>query len=305
MTPPKVLVATLTWNQRSDTVECLASLQKMRYPNFEILVVDNASQDGTVGAVRSQYPQAEVLVNDRNVGSAEGMNCAIRRLLAGDARFLFLIGNDSIVDPDILKELVDVAETDGRIGIVCPKVYYYDRPNVIWFGRGANIHWRTGTFTGYVQNVTDDGSHDADQDFDNFPGWFTFVRREALAKPNFLDPDYFIHFDDSEWYLKIKRDGWRFAYAPKAKAWHKPSSSLGIGSPAFYYYRIRNRLRFMRRNARVRDWFYFVPFFCYEYLVRIVYPLVRSGKWPQLSATGRGLLDFFRGRGGPWKAPSQ
>lgn len=300
-TEPKIVVSTLTWNQRADTLECLASLQKVNYGNFEIAVVDNGSTDGTAEAIRAQYPKVHLVVNETNTGCAEGVNGEIRFALSTDAEFLFILGNDTIVDPEVLRELVAVAQSDEKIGIVSPKVYYYDKPGIIWAARGGFFDWKKGRFAGFVQNVPDDGSHDGDRDFGFFPGGFTFIRRKALEQTGLLDPEYFIYYDDADWYFKVKKHGWRFAFAPKAKVWHKPSSSVGMESPTFYYYRTRNRLLFMKKTAKLSDWFFFTPFFFFDYLYNTVYSLARQGKWPHLRASAAGLLDFCRRRFGQWK----
>ncbi len=298
MSQPKVLIATLTWNQKQDTLECLASLQKVRYDNLEVMVVDNGSRDGTCEAIREGYPHVPIVRNEKNLGCAEGMNCNIRYMLGTDADFLFLLGNDTIVDPDVVSELVRVAVSDPRIGIVVPKIYYYDRPDVLWFARGCTMDWEKGIFTGLVQNIKDDGSQDADRDFDFSPGGFTFVRRSILEKGILLDPDYFIYFDDSDWYWRIKKDGWRFAYAPKAKVWHKPSSSVGMESPHFYYYRVRNRLLFMKKYVSSSAFRRFLLFFAWDYSWNTVYRLAREGKWACVSASMAGVRDFCLGRFG-------
>ncbi len=295
---PKVLVSMLTWNQREDILECLASLRKIHYGNYDAVVVDNGSSDGTAEAVRASFPSVHLIINDRNLGCAEGVNSAIRFALSTDAEFLFILGNDTVVDPDVLNELVSLAVSDERIGIVSPKVYYYDKPEIIWFAGGGYFDWKKARFKGFVQNVRDDGSYDGDQDFDFFPGGFTFIRRKALEQAGLLDPAYFIYYDDADWYLKVKSFGWRFAFASKAKVWHKPSSSVGMESPDFYYYRSRNRLLFMKKNAKTSDWFFFLPYFLFDHLYHVVYPLARQRKWPHLGASTRAVWDFCRGKFG-------
>jgi len=147
----------------------------------------------------------------------------------------------------------------------------------------------------------DDGvTWDADADFDFYPGSFTFVRKSVLEKGVFFDSDYWIYFDDSDWYFRVKRLGCRFVFAPRAKVWHKPSSSVGMESPAFYYYRARNRLLFMQKYASRSQWLSFLPHFAGEYLYHVVYSLARQGKWKQLSASWLGVVDFCRGKFGRW-----
>lgn len=299
---PKVVVATLTWNQKADVLECLSTLVKLDYPNYEIVVVDNGSQDGTVEAVRERYPKVSIVRNETNTGCAEGVNGEIRFALQANADYLFIIANDATVEPNTLSELVKVAERDPKIGMVHPKVYYYDRPNRIWFAKGSKIDWLRGRFCGFVQNVEDDGSYDGESEADFFPGGFTLVRMEAARKAGFLDADYFIFLDDSDWSYRIHRLGYTGRYTGKARAWHKPSSSVGMESESFYYYRTRNRLFFVWKYAPFGVFPLFFLYFLYELFFQTLPMLYLSKQKPQMKAVLIALWDFLCGRRGEWHA---
>jgi hypothetical protein len=293
---PKVVVATLTWNQKKDVLECLSSLVKLDYPNYELVVVDNGSTDGTFEAVREQYPKVRIVRHSENLGCAEGVNGEIRAAIQANADYLFIIANDATVEPSTLAELVKVAEKDSKIGMVNPKVYYDGTEKKIWFSRGAKFDWIRGRFFGFVQNVEDDGSFDEETEADFFPGGFSLVPTEAIKKVGFLDPQYFIFFDDSDWSYRIHQAGYVGRYAPKARAWHKPSSSVGMESPSFYYYRTRNRLYFVKKHAPFGVFVVFLFYFFFELLTKTMPYLLLSGYQTQLGAVSLGILDFFRGK---------
>ncbi|HXV27359.1 MAG TPA: glycosyltransferase [bacterium] len=295
---PKVTVATLTWNQKNDVLECLSSLVKLDYPNFEIVVVDNGSTDGTFEAVRQKYPQVRIVRHSENLGCAEGVNGEIRAALQAEADYLFIIANDAIVEPSTLSELVNVAERDPAVGIVNPKVYYYGKEKKIWFAGGAKFDWKRGKFFGFVQNVEDDGTYENESEADFFPGGFSLVRTEAIKMAGFLDPKYFIFFDDADWSYRIGLAGYRGRCAPKARAWHKPSSSVGMESESFYYYRTRNRFLFVKKHAPARVFPLFLFYFLYELIFKTAPYLVLSGFKGQLRAVFLGVFDFFRGKFG-------
>src|SRR5206468_3064279 len=129
---------------RDLTLDCLESLAQLDYPNYRVLVVDNGSYDGTSEAIRSQYPGVSVLENSENLGFAEGNNVGIRQALAEGADYVTLLNNDTVIDPQMLSALISVADSDEKIGIVGPMIYYYSDPEVIW-SAGNAIDWRTGT----------------------------------------------------------------------------------------------------------------------------------------------------------------
>ena len=302
--PPKVVVATLTWNQKADVLECLSTLVKLDYPRYEIVVIDNGSVDGTYEAVRARYPQVSLVRNSENLGCAEGVNGEIRFALQAKADYLFIIANDATVEPTTLSELVKVAERDPKIGMVHPKVYYYDQPRKIWFARGSRMNWWKGQFFGFVHKVEDDGRYDEETEADFFPGGFTLVRTEAIKKAGLLDPDYFIFLDDSDWSLRIHRLGYTGRYAPRARAWHKPSSSVGMESESFYYYRTRNRLFFVKKYAPFGIFpLFFFFYFPYELFFKTLPTLYLSGQKSQWKAVLLAVFDFLRGRRGQRSFP--
>ena len=298
---PKVAVGTLTWNQKSDVLECLDSLIKLDYPNFEIVVIDNGSADGTGEAIREKFPRVQIVRNAENVGCSEGLNGEIRYALQVRADYLFIIGNDAKVEPSTLTELVRVAEKDPRIGVTFPKVYYWASNRRIWFAKGARvkeIDWLRGRFTGFVQNVEDDGRFEAEEEAELYPNGFCLVRMEAVRKAGFHDPGYFIFFEDADWLLRIHQAGYTGRYVPRARAWHKPSSSIGMESESFYYYRTRNRLFFFQRHCPRQIFPLFMFYFLFEHFLRTLPGLYRSGKKAQAIGAFLGFLDFLREKRG-------
>ncbi len=300
---PKVVVGTLTWNQKSDVLECLDSLVKLDYPNYEIVVVDNGSSDGTWEAVQARFPQVAVVRHPENFGCAEGVNGEIRYALERGADYLFIIANDAKVEPSTLSELVRAAERDSKIGVVFPKVYYWES-NRIWYAYGTRvkeIRWFRGQFPGFVQNVEDDGSFGEERETELFPGGFCLARMEAVRKAGFLDADYFIFNDDDDWLYRIHKAGYTGRFIPSARAWHKPSSSVGKESPVFYYYRTRNRLLFFRKHSPFMVFLAFLLFYYPFELLLELYRLFRSDQRNQLKAVARGVFDFIRGKFGQWE----
>lgn len=298
---PKVVVGTLTWNQKAHVLECLRSLVQLDYPRYEIVVVDNGSTDGTYEAVRAQFPTAHIVRHPENLGCAEGVNGEIRYAQAAGADYLFIIANDAVVQPSTLSELVRVAQTNPSIGIVFPKVYYYGTQKKIWMARGIKwegINWLRGRFEGLIQNVEDDGRYDEQTDATLGAGGFCLVRLEAVKKAGLLNPDYWIYYDDAEWLMRIRKAGYSGRYAPRAVAWHKPSSAMGMETEAFYYYRTRNRLTFFKQFSPPGVFPLFFLYFLWELFSDTLPCLFLSHRRPQMKTALQGVLDFLRGRKG-------
>lgn len=296
---PPVLISILNYNQKVDTLRCLKSLKELNYSNYRILLVDNNSTDGSIDAVGKEFPEVKIFESKKNLGCAGGRNVGIDYFLNNtDAEYLFLLDNDAIVSSNILEELVKAFKSDGKMGIVGMKVYYLNEPNKFWFAGGAKINWSKGNFYNSGQGEIDYGQFDNGKDIDSVPGGFTFIKKVALEKIGKLDERYFIYYEDPDWCLRVKKAGFKISFAPKAIAWHNRSSSLGMESANFYYYRTRNRLLFMWKNAPKFKFFLFCFYFLYEFTYNTSLTLYLSKKHRQLRASIIGVLDFLRGKFG-------
>jgi hypothetical protein len=250
MNPPHVLILVLTWNGRALTEACLDSVLQMDGAPFDVLVVDNASTDGTPAALRARYgTRIEVLENPRNLLFAGGMNAGLERARAAGADFVLLLNNDVVVDRGMLQALLGAVAADPRIAAAGPKIYFFDDPETIWFAGGELSLWR-GWSRHYGLREKDRGQHDTPRDVDYLTGCAYLVRREALADVGLFDTGYAMYAEDADWSFRARERGWRLVYTPQARLWHRVSASAGARS----WYKVRRRVlsqwRFLRRHAR-------------------------------------------------------
>jgi GT2 family glycosyltransferase len=133
MIEPKVGIVIINWNGLSDTIECLRSLENIRYHNYNVIVVDNNSYGNDAATLKNEFSNIKLIELKKNLGFANANNVGILIALSEKADYILLLNNDTIVDADFLLEMIKIAETDARIGILCPKMYYYDDRNRFWF----------------------------------------------------------------------------------------------------------------------------------------------------------------------------
>lgn len=257
---PKVSVITLNWNGRDDTLECLASLAELEYPNFEVIVVDNGSADGSVPAFRALHPEVTVIENGKNLGYAEGMNAGLRHAYARGAEYLLILNNDTTVHPSLLSELVRVAETDERIGFLSGKVYFHAEPNRLQTaGRRAHPLLLVHELVGWGE--IDHGQYDQLQEYDYLDDIFLLVRRRAYEVTGGYDPNFFLYYEETDWCARVRRAGFRLVYVPTARVWHKHGRSTGGDRGRnFVYYMARNQIVFIRRHSSGGHW---ARYLCY------------------------------------------
>jgi GT2 family glycosyltransferase len=123
----KIAIVVLNWNGKQDTLACLATLSQLHYPHREVIVVDNGSTDGSVDAIRAQFPHDHLLENGENLGFAEGNNVGIRFALQRDADMVFLLNNDTVVAPDILDHFVAQFASSPDVGILGANICLFDQ----------------------------------------------------------------------------------------------------------------------------------------------------------------------------------
>jgi len=222
---PKVSIITLNWNGLEDTIECLESLKKITYPNYEIIIVDNASSGNDVNILREKYGEyIHVIANDKNSGFPEGCNIGIRHALGNGTDYLLLLNNDVVVDCEFLSKLVEVAQSDSSIGIAGSKVYYYRHPSIIQSAGGKIIWW-----LGYIKvygEEEDVGQYDTMCDRDFVYGTSLLLKKAVIDRISFMDPYYFMGIEEYDYCTRAKEAGFKIIYFPQSKVWHKAGASL-------------------------------------------------------------------------------
>ncbi len=287
---PLVYVIVLNYNGKADTLECLRSLAGVSYPDFRILVVDNASADSSVEAIKQDFPRLDVLQNNENLGFAGGNNVGIRYALEQGADYVFLLNNDTVVDPGVLTELVKVGESDQAVGIIGSLIYYLHRPQEVWFASGK-IYWPAGT-TRHLTTIPD-----GLREVDFITGCALMIKKQALEKVGSLDPDFFLYYEDTDWSVRVKKAGFKLVVAPASVVWHKEMGAQGGRSPGHEYYVTRNNLLFMKRHANPLLWLTFIPAFTLKIAVKVLLFTCR-GQFNLLPPLFKGIKDYLTGRYG-------
>lgn len=232
MNHAKVCIIILNWNGFDDTVECLESLKETTYPNYEVIVVDNASTGDDVKILQEKFGDyIHIIRNDSNYGFAKGNNIGIRYALQRNAAYVLLLNNDTIVDAQFLHELVSVAEADMSLGILCPMIYWYDQPDSVWFGGGFKVRLYRGTCT----ESRKEGSDQPLIRSEVATGAAMLIRRETIEKIGLLPEYYFFGVEDIDYSLGALKAGFGIAVATKSKVWHKGSRASTVARVGFHY----------------------------------------------------------------------
>lgn len=289
---PLVYVIILNWNGWRDTAECVESCRRLTYPRFCLLVVDNGSTDGSEEQLHARFPDVPILQTGKNLGFAGGNNAGIRHALGQRAEFIWLLNNDTVVDPEALTALVRTVRADERIGIAGSKVYYYDDRRRLNCVAGRVSRWTAFPFN-VGRNEEDRGQFDALSDVDYVLGCSCLLRTAAILEAGLMDDRFFLYFEDTDWNFRIRRKGWRIVLSPLSLIWHKESRSVGLHSPRMIYYFARNSLLFAQKAMPL-----ILPLTLLRALQLFVLKRLRNRELSKARIGLRGIADFFLRRFG-------
>lgn len=296
MSGPLVFTVILNTNRRDDTLACLESLAAGTYPHHRILVLDNASTDGSAAAIAAAFPQVQILPLSQNLGYAGNNNVGIVEAMAQGADWVLVLNEDTVLDPDCLAHLVQVGEQETATGIVGPMVYHFDEPAVIQSAGGAlGPHWESHHI---AQNEPDTGQFDRPRPVDWISGCAILVRTAVIDQIGPLDERFFYYWEETEWCLRARRAGWQIWHVPAAKLWHKGVQRDYRPGPNVTYYSTRNRfLMLSKHRAPLTIWVA-----VWLQTLRTLASWTLKPKWramrPHRDAMWQGIMDFLRRRWG-------
>ncbi|WP_353571261.1 glycosyltransferase family 2 protein [Candidatus Albibeggiatoa sp. nov. BB20] len=257
---PNVLIIIVTWNKKQYVLDLLDSVKTLDYPeqDIDIVVIDNASNDGTAELIRAEYSHVHLICNPENIGGTGGFNTGLKWAFEqpeGKYQYLWLLDNDVLVHQKALTELVDLLEQKPDIAVAGSTMMQLDYP------------WRINEMGAYVDRRFHAGQLILNRHMEQIPAWFgktadelltadvdlskllmhcnqfmdieyvaaaSLVIRADVAKKAGLWRDYFIHYDDIEWCLRIGKMGHRVVVSAKSLIWHL-SAAAKVPTWVLYY----------------------------------------------------------------------
>ena len=241
-----VSVIVLNWNGRAMLGECLQSLREQTYSNFEILVVDNGSTDGSQEYVRSYFPDVRLIELPENIGFCGGNNAGYRHA-CGD--YIALLNNDTRVVPEWLESLYDALSRYPDAGLAASKMLFYDQPDLIDTAGDLFFTCGIGRKRGHLFN--DGEAYEEETFVFSACAGAALYRRTMLDQIGFLDDDFFIYDDDIDLSFRAQLAGWKCIYVPRAKVLHRVSATMSKSSKRSVYLVKRNSLWVILKNMPV------------------------------------------------------
>jgi len=241
---PLVSTVVVTFNSRTDIADCLESVLAQEVEDHEVVVVDNASDDGTADLVRSRYPGVRLIHNSRNCGAAAGFNIGLQ---AARGRYVALLNPDTVVKQGWLMAMLEVMEKDATIGACQSRIMLHDTRDRL-NAEGIDINYLGFAWCRNYGRL-------AEQRMElretlGLSGCSTMFRAAALEPAGFFDGDFFMYMEDADLSLRLVSSGYRIVCNPESVVYHKYRFQRGKKK---MYYLERNRLAMLLKNYRKRD----------------------------------------------------
>jgi GT2 family glycosyltransferase len=312
MPSPLVCIILLNYNGAKDTLECLKSIQKITYPNYKVIIVDNYSEDLSEEIIikwlknnKENYDYLNLTKGDNlvskslykytfiqsgeNRGFGAGNNIGIKYAINNYTDYVLILNNDTIVDPQFIEPMVKMSDIDKSIGIVSGKIYYYDKPNVLWFN-GGKFNNITGKISHYDYNKLDNEIEHKDISF--ISGCMWLIPKSIFDIVGLIDEDFFMYYEDVAYCHRLKRHNYKLAIAPESKIFHKVNLENELEFNKFnVYWRTRSSILFLKK---IRPNILFATFFIYNNIIKIMIRLFSSGKFFLIKQQFNAICNSYR-----------
>lgn len=285
----RLSVITVNYNGLRDTCALLDHLT-FDHNDTEVIVVDNGSANNEAETIASRYANVKCIRSERNLGFAGGNNLGIRH---AQGKYLFFVNNDTEVSMNDIDMLIKRIDTSEHIGIVCPKIRFFYGDRHIQYAGFTPMSRITCRNRGIGYDEADIGQYDTPRQTAFAHGAAMMARRDTVNKVGLIPECYFLYYEEMDWSMMMKRNGYQIWYEPSATIYHKESQSTGANSPLKTYYLTRNRLLFIKRNSEQFRLLSYIYLICVVGAIDIIKNTL-CGKIKIAQATINGIIDFIK-----------
>jgi len=291
MDAPRVTAVILNYNLTDYTIDCVRSLQAVRYPALNILIVDNASSDNPAERFRRLFPSVDIRCNSENLGYTGGINAGLRFARERQPEYILVLNPDTEVEASFLTHLVNAMEEHPRAVGACGTIYTHHDRSLVWYAGGRLIPWRGLAVHDRMNQRLEPSGLGNPHPVTFITGCMILFRVSMLEGMEVEDERFFMCLDDIELSARMLKRGYDLLYVPKSVIYHKVLGEKG--SPLKVYYTVRNRLLLIRTS-----WHGILGIVARTYFLAVI-----TGKlvvWflanrSFYSAARMGMEDYYRG----------
>jgi GT2 family glycosyltransferase len=263
-----VFIIILNFNGYQDTIKCVESLSNILYKNFRIIIVDNNSTDNSVLILKQTFPKIDIIQTEANLGYAAGNNFGIKYAVECGAQYLCILNNDTIAHEDFLSPLVRRLNSNSQKTIIGPMILEKDNHTIQ--STGARIDMLRGRVpvinSGKIKKEISNKLIECDY----IGGACLLFRCDSINELGLFPENYFLFYEETEWCLRAKKNGFQIVCDPSTSIVHEGSSSIKRVSGLIEYLLSRNRVVFMRRNSNVYTFSVFMIYLNFETIFKVM-----------------------------------
>jgi GT2 family glycosyltransferase len=294
---PSVAIILVNWNGYAFTKNCLESLAALDYRNFSVLVVDNASSDGSVPLLKGAFPSMKLIENESNLGFTGGNNLGISAALEEGFDYILLLNNDTEVRGNFLSKLVETIQSDSEMGIIQPLILFNQNRSFIWSAGGIFHKW-LGKSTTQSDRMPINRFKNPVKELDWATGCCMLIRATVFKEIGLLNDSFFAYFEDVDFSIRANKRGFKIGLEPSAIIFHeagaasKKKSSEGELSPTVFYLTARNQLFQLRLHVDFPYSLIAWPYQILKFMMWISYFCARF-RFKKAKAVMKGMKDGF------------
>ena len=300
MKEPKIAIIIINWNTYQLTFNCLKSLEECSYKNKKVFFVDNGSTDGSGDKIALEFSEINYIKNKKNEGFTGANNKALKVILKQNFDYVLLLNNDTEVNPNFLSLLVARMESDKNLAATQPLILDLPHKKTIWNAGGS-----FNTFFGLSKTRLKGVTYKPKLKIQTFTNWISgcciLVKIQAIKEVGLLDNHFFAYFEDVDWSIRMKNQGYKLGVVPKSIIYHYSSGSTkknntsneGNLSPYAHYLNVRNHIYLINKHAL---FFNSIGAMIYQILKIISYSIyfILRGRLEKLKMVWRGMLDGIK-----------
>ena len=272
---PLVSVIIPTHNRKEKLKRLIKSIKKSEYSNIEIIVIDDASADGTYGEMKKRFPEVKIIRNKEKRLVATSRNIGIRN---SNGKFIFFIDDDNVIDKPCINKLVKTFLSDGKVGVAAPIMYYCNPHKMVWCA-GVRRSMITSKTTLIGNGKIDQGQFNDVLDSDDFPNAF-MVRSEITKAEGILfdEKNFPWMYEEADFCYRIRKNGWKVVLVPTAKIWHDvPEEKFTCRwTKVRAYYTGRNRVLFHKKYSKRYEYLIFATVFLSIFTLAYAFLILRD-----------------------------
>ncbi|MDA9241991.1 glycosyltransferase family 2 protein [Flavobacteriaceae bacterium] len=292
MSPNKKLaIIIVNWKQYDLTKKCLLSINKTKFNNYKIILVDNESSEKKLNVLLNDFNNLKVIQNKLNLGFGVANNQAITYALDKNYDYVMLLNNDTEVDQNFISPLINCIENNNSIGGVQPLIMNYNKRDSIWSAGGY--------INKFFGNTTTNKSLEKKLDLDWITGCCMLLKTEVIEKTKLLDENFFAYYEDVDWSLRIKDLGYSLQLVETSLIYHhgsissNNSTSEGRLSAYVHYLNFKNHIYFLRKHIEKFNFFGVVLYQLMKLISYSIYFILRL-RFNKLKMIYKGLIDGMK-----------